>query len=211
MLLNEYYIINDEVIYFPHENKLSPVGDDGQKISINAPVGRCLHLLIDNKGSVVSRDDFLEAVWNRNGSFVSQNTFYQNISLLRKSLKTAGLTEDVIVTVRRKGFALSKNVKVEAVPYSVPPSSLSLEQSSSLAGSSGKSSDLDLDSDSLLFSGPDIDEPSMFHERHEDMKRWRRLNCCLMKAYSEMKYVLITSAILLFFILQIVSIYLSVR
>jgi DNA-binding winged helix-turn-helix (wHTH) protein len=33
-----------------------------------------------------------------------QNTFYQNISLLRKSLLKAGLSQDIIVTVRQRGF-----------------------------------------------------------------------------------------------------------
>ncbi|ACI11902.1 hypothetical protein KPK_5127 [Klebsiella variicola] len=31
---------------------------------------------------------------------MSQNTFYQNISLLRKSLLKAGLSADIIITVR---------------------------------------------------------------------------------------------------------------
>nr|VXZ89588.1 Uncharacterised protein [Klebsiella pneumoniae] len=39
------------------------------------------------------------------GVVVSQNTFYQNISLLRKSLVKAGLSEDIIITVRQKALA----------------------------------------------------------------------------------------------------------
>lgn len=43
---------------------------------------------------------------------VSQNTFYQNISLLRKSLVKAGLSEDIIITVRQKGFSVAPNTLV---------------------------------------------------------------------------------------------------
>lgn len=210
MLSKEYYIINNEVIYFPHENKLSTVDAIGQKMGINTPVGRCLQLLIENRGRVVSRDDFLEAVWNRNGSYVSQNTFYQNISLLRKSLKNIGLTEDIIVTVRRQGFSLSDNVVIEVVPPSASSSSLPLSDSLELASS--PAAILSSDSSSLSFSTEsNIDEVQVLHERHVDTTHWRKLNSCLMKVYSEMKYVFITSAIVLFFILQIISIYLSFR
>ena len=206
-----YIIINNEVIYYPNENKLSTVGGAKEKVSINVPVGRCLQLLIENRGRVVSRDDFLEAVWNRNGSYVSQNTFYQNISLLRKSLKNIGLSDDVIVTVRRQGFSLSKDVTIEVVPY--PESSLFSSVSPSGSVESDLSSDSLLSSDSSLlsFRVSDIDELPARNEVHVDMKRWRKLNSCLMKAYSEMKYVLIASAIILFFILQVISIYLSLR
>lgn len=43
---------------------------------------------------------------------VSQNTFYQNISLLRKSLLKAGLSEDIIITVRQKGFSVAPDTLV---------------------------------------------------------------------------------------------------
>jgi DNA-binding winged helix-turn-helix (wHTH) protein len=46
-------------------------------------------------------------VWKTRGIVVSQNTFYQNISLLRKSLVKAGLSQDIIVTVRQRGFVLA--------------------------------------------------------------------------------------------------------
>ncbi len=46
------------------------------------------------------------------GVVVSQNTFYQNISLLRKSLVKAGLSEDIIITVRQKGFSVAPNTLV---------------------------------------------------------------------------------------------------
>ncbi len=46
------------------------------------------------------------------GGVVSQNTFYQNISLLRKSLVKAGLSEDIIITVWQKGFSVAPNTLV---------------------------------------------------------------------------------------------------
>jgi DNA-binding winged helix-turn-helix (wHTH) protein len=44
---------------------------------------------------------------------VAENTFYQNISILRKSLRLVGLTDDIIVTIRRKGFSLAEGIIIE--------------------------------------------------------------------------------------------------
>lgn len=51
-------------------------------------------------------------LYGNTGVVVSQNTFYQNISLLRKSLVKAGLSEDIIITVRQKGFSVAPNTLV---------------------------------------------------------------------------------------------------
>ncbi|WP_159566128.1 winged helix-turn-helix domain-containing protein [Budvicia diplopodorum] len=111
----KYCVINNEIAYFPEENKLASLDIIEQKIAINAPASRCFQLLLEKRGQVVSRNEFLEVVWKSNGAYVSLNTFYQNISLLRKSLKKVGPNQDIIITVRRKGFALAPNTIVEQV------------------------------------------------------------------------------------------------
>ena len=114
MCIRESYLINDEIVFKVSLNELHPLTDKGERVILNAPTARCLQLLLENQEQVISRDEFLEAVWRTRGVVVSQNTFYQNISLLRKSLQRAGLTLDIIVTVRRKGFILAQNVLVTA-------------------------------------------------------------------------------------------------
>ncbi|WP_433977665.1 winged helix-turn-helix domain-containing protein [Erwinia sp. E_sp_B01_9] len=54
---------------------------------MNTPASRCFMLLIQKRGKVVTREEFLQHVWIENGAFVSQNTYYQNISILRRTLK----------------------------------------------------------------------------------------------------------------------------
>ena len=109
------FLINKEIIFDVNSCELRTLKPDGTKVTLNAPTARCLLLLIENGGKVVSRDDFLERVWMARGIVVSQNTFYQNISLLRKSLKKAGLTDEIIVTVRRNGFILAPGTHLEIV------------------------------------------------------------------------------------------------
>ncbi|PEX87153.1 winged helix-turn-helix domain-containing protein [Klebsiella sp. KG9] len=106
MIFNEY-IINNEVIFNVNVNELQPLGENGEGVSLNAPTARCLQLLLESNGKIISREEFLETVWKTRGVVVSQNTFYQNISLLRKSLLKAGLSQDIIVTVRQRGFVLA--------------------------------------------------------------------------------------------------------
>lgn len=106
MIFNEY-IINNEVIFNVNVNELQPLGENGEGVSLNAPTARCLQLLLESNGKIISREEFLDTVWKTRGVVVSQNTFYQNISLLRKSLLKAGLSQDIIVTVRQRGFVLA--------------------------------------------------------------------------------------------------------
>lgn len=107
------FIINDEIIFDANSFELKSLHNVGEAVILNAPTSRCLQLLIEKKDEVVSRDNFLEQVWRTRGIVVSQNTFYQNISLLRKSLKNAGLTDDIIITVRRKGFSLAPHIRIQ--------------------------------------------------------------------------------------------------
>ena len=109
-------IINDEVIFNMDVNELQPVaGKDHEAITLNTPTARCLQLLLESNGNIISRDEFLSAVWKERGVVVSQNTFYQNISLLRKSLLRAGLTQDVVVTVRQRGFVIATGTVIRQV------------------------------------------------------------------------------------------------
>ncbi|WP_368543976.1 transcriptional regulator [Enterobacter soli] len=107
------FMINGEIIFDVNSCELRPLDDHGEIITLNSPTARCLQLLLEKRGEVVSRDNFLEEVWQARGIVVSQNTFYQNISLLRKSLKKSGLSSDIVVTVRSKGFILSSGTRVE--------------------------------------------------------------------------------------------------
>ncbi|MEY7844666.1 transcriptional regulator [Klebsiella africana] len=110
------YIINDEVVFNMDVNELQPVAGNGHEaITLNAPTARCLQLLLESNGNIISRDEFLSAVWEERGVVVSQNTFYQNISLLRKSLLRAGLTQDVVVTVRQRGFVIATGTVIRQV------------------------------------------------------------------------------------------------
>lgn len=56
----------------------------------------------------------MNEVWRKHGMEVTVNTLYQNISILRKTLKRVGVDENIIITVPKKGITLS--ARVEALP-----------------------------------------------------------------------------------------------
>lgn len=115
-MISKQFMINNEVIFDVDGNELYSLVDKQVTVSLNAPTARCLRLLIESKGGIISRDEFLAKVWNARGLVVSQNTFYQNISLLRKSLEKAGLSKDIIVTIRQRGFMLATDIEIALCP-----------------------------------------------------------------------------------------------
>lgn len=106
------YIINDVVEFNPSTSTLRDINNPERLEVLNYPVGRCLLLLIENAGNIVSQQDFMDIVWQRRGMLVSQNTYYQNISILRKGIKKIGFETDLIVTIPRIGLTLSNDTRI---------------------------------------------------------------------------------------------------
>lgn len=98
-------IINQEIIFNANMNELRPLAGDGSaSASMRLPPDACCcfcRIAAKSFHGMSSR-----RLYGKHGVVVSQNTFYQNISLLRKSLVKAGLSEDIIITVRQKGFSV---------------------------------------------------------------------------------------------------------
>lgn len=61
------------------------------KIDLTKNEYKILQILMENKGSIVSRDSIMERLWQTD-SFIDENTLTVNITRLRKKLETYGLT-----------------------------------------------------------------------------------------------------------------------
>lgn len=105
------FLINKTVLFFPRSGILRAQKTGKSDVTLLVPVSRCLNLLLQHPGKVVDKATFFSEVWEKNGQYVTANTFYQNISLLRKALKSAGLNEDVIRTVPRQGIRFTGSVE----------------------------------------------------------------------------------------------------
>ena len=73
-----------------------------QEIDLTKNELRILHLLVKNKGLIVSRDSIMEALWQSN-EFVDDNTLTVNINRLRKKLEGIEAS-DYIKTRRGQGY-----------------------------------------------------------------------------------------------------------
>ncbi|KAB8310074.1 hypothetical protein EH228_11245 [Erwinia endophytica] len=114
--MNNYYIIDNIVCFCPLNNTLENLSGNGESIIINSPASRCFLLLLQQQNKVISQQEFLDEVWQKKGIHVSANTYYQNISILRKGLKKIGLGNNVIITVPRIGLTLAKTIKITVLP-----------------------------------------------------------------------------------------------
>jgi DNA-binding winged helix-turn-helix (wHTH) protein len=113
--MHNYYIINDAVEFHPAKRTLRDLKNPGVVTELTSPSGRCLLLLLSRIGMIVSQNEFRDIVWNQSGMSVSSNTYYQNISVLRKGLKRIGLGDDIIVTIPRLGLTLAAGTRVRVL------------------------------------------------------------------------------------------------
>ncbi|KAF6655539.1 winged helix-turn-helix domain-containing protein [Enterobacteriaceae bacterium EKM102V] len=111
--MHNHYIINGFIEFHPAASTLRNLNDPEKCVVLNSPAGRCLLLLITRNDTIITQQEFMEIVWEKNGMLVSPNTFYQNISILRKGLKKVGLAEDPVVTIPRVGLTLASGTDIK--------------------------------------------------------------------------------------------------
>ena len=118
--MHKYYIINGVVEFHPAASTLRDLNNPEQVVVLNSPAGRCLLLLIERAGSIVTQQECMDIVWQRRGMMVSPNTYYQNISIMRKGLKKVGFETDPIVTIPRIGLTLASDTQITIKETQLP-------------------------------------------------------------------------------------------
>lgn len=69
-----------------------------------------LCVLVERRGDVVTKDEIFEIVWE--DTFVEENNLSQNIFTLRRTLDTDENEQSIIETIPRKGFRITKKIRV---------------------------------------------------------------------------------------------------
>ena len=77
---------------------------EGVRTELTRNEARILQLLLQKKGSVVSREQLMLSLWDSD-EFVDDNTLTVNVNRLRKTLGDAGLP-DCIITHKGEGYAI---------------------------------------------------------------------------------------------------------
>ena len=80
----------------------STITANGQTAELTKNELKILHLLMQNKGSIQSRDELINALWQTD-EFIDDNTLTVNINRLRKKLESIGVT-NYLKTKRGMGY-----------------------------------------------------------------------------------------------------------
>lgn len=108
-MLRRTYDFAAAVPVLEHRGALLNIGDNtltykNKKIPLSKNEFRILHILMKNKGKVVSREKLMTLLWETD-SFIDENTLTVNVGRLRKRLDSAGLA-DFITTRFGVGYII---------------------------------------------------------------------------------------------------------
>ncbi|EMT6576923.1 winged helix-turn-helix domain-containing protein [Providencia rettgeri] len=115
MKLSVKYIINEK-FEFDYINKEVTYSASGEKRKVLTPAANILRFLIKNKfendNAIVSQDELFSAGWGEKKKFVTINTFYQNILLLRKAFSELEADFEIIKNIPKIGYKLSDHISI---------------------------------------------------------------------------------------------------
>lgn len=94
-LLRRNYDLTEQAHFLEHRGALLNLADatlfyEGRRIDLTRNDFRILQTLMENKGTVVSREDLTARLWEE-GTYVDENTLTVNVTRLRRKLEAAGL------------------------------------------------------------------------------------------------------------------------
>ncbi len=95
----------------------------GAVVAVEPQVFSLLLYLIENRDRVVSKDDLIADVWG--GRIVSDATLSSRISSARHAVGDSGEAQQVIRTIRSRGFRFVADVKTEEPDEITPASEVS--------------------------------------------------------------------------------------
>ncbi len=108
-LLRRAYDFQGQLHALEHRGAVFHLGEGaihyaGQKIDLTRNETKIMQMLLENKGSAVSRDALMQSLWDSD-VFIDDNTLTVNVARLRKKLEDAGLN-DFIATKKGMGYLL---------------------------------------------------------------------------------------------------------
>ncbi|MEX9947753.1 transcriptional regulator [Providencia alcalifaciens] len=117
------YLINNDIEFIYERNVLYSRKLNLEQ-SLLSPSSRILKYLIENNGCVITQSTLFQIGWEDKLEYVTNNAFYQNISLLRKAFEILNQKNKLIINFPKKGYSLDKNVIIEII--TAPSDSISI-------------------------------------------------------------------------------------
>jgi DNA-binding winged helix-turn-helix (wHTH) protein len=91
---------------------------EGKEVDLDETPTQVLLALVEQAGELVSKEDLLKKVWG--GTAVTDDSFYQHISVLRRTLGDGRKDNNYIMTIPRKGYRFVAPVEVVGTANGVP-------------------------------------------------------------------------------------------
>ncbi|HFT1963527.1 TPA: transcriptional regulator [Enterobacter ludwigii] len=110
------FTIEETLRFCPEKNTLYNISTQ-ERVNILSTASGCFRLLIEEQGSILTKEQLIEQVWGKRGIVISHNTFYQTMLNLRRGLENAGMQNDIISTHYGKGVSISKEIKIISSSY----------------------------------------------------------------------------------------------
>lgn len=103
------YLISEKIIFNPVSGILQKNEAD-DVISLPEPATLILAVLVENPGTVLSRNTIMEAAWEPHGLTMSGNNLNNYLSVIRHSFQNLGIREEIIKTLPRVGLLMTAEI-----------------------------------------------------------------------------------------------------
>lgn len=108
-------IFDGMILYDKEAAKITNLLDTKKVATLTVPANECLAIVLKNSPDVTTQKQLFHEVWEVHGIPINSNTFYQNISIIRKAFKQIDYTPDVLITIPRRGIVISKTIELQKV------------------------------------------------------------------------------------------------
>lgn len=122
------FCLENLVVYRPSDCIVYLCDEPENYVRLTMSVNRLLLYLLQHRGESVSRDEILCEVWEKYGFAASNNSLNQNVSVLRKTFNTLGITNDVIKTIPKIGFIIPPELLITQLDDAEPGQEFSENQ-----------------------------------------------------------------------------------
>lgn len=106
------YVIDNEIVFFPEKKRLQSL-KNSSSLSMQGTSARCLDLLIERQGKIVTQSELMIAGWGEDAiRTISTAAYYQCFVSLRRAFKELGYNKQLFITVRGQGVRFSSYVEI---------------------------------------------------------------------------------------------------
>jgi cholera toxin transcriptional activator len=107
------YLIGGSVLFDGDHCEMSRTDNGEEVVQMGAAASRCLQVLLEARGEIVTKKDLLYKGWEQYRNVVTGNSINQAVAQVRKGLASLHMDPKCIITVPRIGYKIADDFSVE--------------------------------------------------------------------------------------------------